>query len=273
MKVEVYGGDHSPWVQAVLLALHEKKIDKSERLIPPFDTLKQWGLLQPAVSIDGRPWEIESTRIITKFGFDPIPDEDLTSVRRAWQGVIHRADNPFHFFASFAHLADPSPSLVRRIAHRLLFGFIAFYMFVLLNFAKRTRNLRQPEDFGDQFLVWERALKSSAGPFLDGDAPGSRDLLLFGIIQCHCSIPVPPLDALLEDERLGAMRLWIGRMQERFRDYPHLYSGRYFAPFMPQPKPASFLQRAVFYFGLLTTIAAFPITLPLVFVLMHKVPR
>jgi hypothetical protein len=28
MKVEVYGGDHSPWVQLELLALHEKGIDQ-----------------------------------------------------------------------------------------------------------------------------------------------------------------------------------------------------------------------------------------------------
>ena len=29
MKVEVYGGDHYPWVQLELLALHEKGIDQS----------------------------------------------------------------------------------------------------------------------------------------------------------------------------------------------------------------------------------------------------
>ena len=37
MKVEVYGGNHSPWVQAVLLALHDKQIDHWDcRLLRPF---------------------------------------------------------------------------------------------------------------------------------------------------------------------------------------------------------------------------------------------
>jgi hypothetical protein len=48
----------------------------------------------PAVSIDGEPWEIESTQILVKLGLDPISDEDLQAVQGAWQGVQHRPDNP-----------------------------------------------------------------------------------------------------------------------------------------------------------------------------------
>ena len=55
MKVELYGGDHSPWVNAVMLALHEKGIEYSSTQVPPFETLKQWGVLMPAISIDNQP--------------------------------------------------------------------------------------------------------------------------------------------------------------------------------------------------------------------------
>jgi len=41
MKVEVYGGDHSPWVQSELLVLHEKGIEPSLRPLPPFKMLKR----------------------------------------------------------------------------------------------------------------------------------------------------------------------------------------------------------------------------------------
>lgn len=40
MKVEVYGGDHSPWVQAVLLALHEKGIDHRTCPTLPLEALR-----------------------------------------------------------------------------------------------------------------------------------------------------------------------------------------------------------------------------------------
>ena len=108
---------------------------------------------------------------------------------------------------------------------------------------------------------------------MDGDAPVIRDLMLFGIVQCHSSIPTPPLAALHSDERLAGMRQWIANMQERFSDYSHLYSGHYFEPHLPQPVPQGLVQRAVFYFGFLTMVGMFPVTLPLVFVLMRKVPR
>lgn len=273
MKVEVYGGDHSPWVQAVLLTLHEKNIEHTDRQLPPLEAFKRWGVLQPAVSIDGNPWEIESSKIVVKLGLDPISKKDLRAIQGAWRGVIHRSDNVFRFVAGFAALGDSSRSFVKRTGRNFLRSFIALYMLVLLSFVKRTQKLKDPEDFGDQFLVWERALESSAGPYLDGEAPGIRDILLFGVIQCHSSIPVPPLDALQRDTRLDGVRQWIGRMQQRFCDYPHIYSGKYFAPFTPQPRATSPMQQVIFYLGLLTMVAAFPVTIPLVFVLMRKVPR
>ena len=84
MKVEVYGGNHSPWVQAVLLALHEQGIEHNVRQVPPFEALKQWGVLMPAVSIDGGPWQVESSQILVKLGLQPICEDDLKAVQAAW---------------------------------------------------------------------------------------------------------------------------------------------------------------------------------------------
>ena len=116
MKVEVYGSNHSPWVQAVLLALHEKGIDHALYQLPPLEAFKQWGVLMPAVSIDGEPWEIESTQILVKLGLGPISDDDLQAVQDAWQGVQHRPDNPFQYFSAFARDGDTSPSFFKRSA-------------------------------------------------------------------------------------------------------------------------------------------------------------
>ncbi len=40
MDAKIYGHNHSPWVQAVLLGLHEKKIKYTLYQTPPFEILK-----------------------------------------------------------------------------------------------------------------------------------------------------------------------------------------------------------------------------------------
>ena len=130
-----------------------------------------------------------------------------------------------------------------------------------------------PRIFADQYLFWEQALASSDGPFLDGAAPGARDFLLFGVIQCHSSIPVPALIPLQHDERLAGIRGWIAAMHERLHGYAYLYSGGRFEPRKPEPVTADPLQLGVFYLGLTTMFAMFPVTLPLVFLLMRKIKR
>ena len=101
-------------------------------------------------------------------------------------------------------------------------------MFTLINIGKRRLDQQEPENFGDQFLYWEDVLHSSMkkGPFMDGENPGTRDFVIFGIVQCHASIPVIirplALDAILSDGRLRKFRSWILTMQERFDNYPYL---------------------------------------------------
>jgi len=273
LKVQVYGASHSPWVQAVLLTLHEQGIEYELRQLAPFETFLRWGVYMPTASIDGAPWERESTEIIAKLGMNPISSEDLKAVNAAWQGVVHRSDNPFRFFAAFARDADVSTSAWRRLVSSIYRGFVSFYMFTLLNFVKLKLKPPEPENFGDQYLVWENEFNASHSPFLDGDTPGSRDILLFGIIQCHSSISVPPLTSLLNDERLNGLRTWIANMHEMFKDFSHLYSGRHFEPRIPPPKPAGLIQQGAYYFGLLTSIVAFPASLPLVFILAGRARR
>jgi len=273
MKVEVYGGNHSPWVQAVLLALHDKQTDHELRPLPPFATFRKWGVFMPVVSVNGAPWEKESSDILVTLGYPPIASRDLQAVRDAWRGVLHRVDHPLRFFSGFARTAHTSSSTFAGLVQDALRSFIPFYMFTLINVAKVRIRPPKPDDYGDQYLYWENELQSLATPFLDGEAPGSRDLLLFGIVQCHSSIPGPPLAPLQDDDRLSALRQWIGRMHERFNGYSHLYSGSYFEPRKTAPQPAGFAQRLAFYVGVLGMFAALPLTLPLVLYLMRKAPR
>ena len=273
MNVKVYGFNHSPWVQAVLLALHDKGIKHRVYINPPPEVFKKWGVYMPAVSINGEPWEIESPEILVKLGCEPILKNDLKAVQVAWQGVLHRANNPIRFFAAFSKVGTDSGILISRLIDSFLLSFISCYMFLLINFAKFKLKVKDPDSFGDQFMYWEEKLKLKKGPYIDGGEPGATDLLLFGVIQCHSSIPVPALSALQFDERLSGLRKWIALMHERFLYYPYLYSSKFFEPLRPYPKSTHISQHVIFFLGILTILIFSPITIPLIIFLMLRTPR
>lgn len=272
-QVELYGQDQSPWVQAVLLGLYEKNIICRLTTVPPLPVFGRWGVLMPAVKVNGAPWRINTVDILQKLGFSSVAPEDLKAIRIAWLGVTHRARDARRFFIAASHIRDPNPVLWRQLGVQFLRSFVVLYFYVLLTFVRLTGLQRDPENFADQFLYWERKLQANGSRFLGGDFPDALDLLLFGMIQCHCSIPVPPVEALQQDQKLAHVRAWITSMQTHFAGYPHLYSGVYFEPHAPQPTPATPLEKTAFWTGLGCMLLAFPITLPAILLLALRVPR
>ena len=263
-RIDVYGVNHSPWVQAVLLGLHDAGISHALTSLTPLETFLRSGVMMPAARIDDGPWQLESADILRNVGFQSITDEQMQLVRGAWQGVTHRADSAALFWGGFSLAGDRSPSRVRRLVNNFLRSFVTLYFFVLIRTLVVFVRLRDPENFGNQFLPFEEMLEASSAPYLCGQEPNTLDFLLFGIIQCHCSVYVPPVTALQSDSRLAKLRAWIGTMQERFNDYDHLYSGAYFAPHSRPPIWASPLERTTFWLGAVVMIAMFPLTVPLV---------
>ena len=273
MNIKVYGFTHSPWVQAVLLALHDQRIEYDLLIRPPYKVFKKWGVYMPAISIDDGPWEIESTEILVKLGYKPILVEEINAANSAWQGVLHRTENPFNFFLAFSRGGQVSKSFVDNVVNNFLLSFVAFYMFILINLGKARLKQKEPKNFGDQFLYWENLIDSSDGPFIDGNKPGSKDMVMFGMVQCHSSIPVPALDALMNDQRLNNLRQWIDNMQDYFREYPYLYSAKFFKSDIPEANSANLFQIMSFFCGLIVMVLALPITIPLVLILMSRVEK
>ena len=273
MNIKVYGFTHSPWVQAVLLALHDQRIEYDLLIRPPYKVFKKWGVYMPAISIDDGPWEIESTEILVKLGYKPILVEEINAANSAWQGVLRRTDNPFNFFLAFSRGGQVSKSFVNNVVNNFLLSFVAFYMFILINIGKARLKQKEPKNFGDQFLYWENLIDSSDGPFINGNKPGSKDMVMFGMVQCHSSIPVPALDALMNDQRLNNLRQWIDNMQDYFREYPYLYSAKFFKSDIPEVNSANLFQIMSFFCGLIVMVLALPITIPLVLILMSRVEK
>lgn len=271
--LDVYGQDHSPWVQTVLLGLFEKGVSPTLTTVPPFPVLIKWGVVMPAASVDGAPWQLGSVDILQHVGYGTISPEDTRAIRHAWRGVTHRVKSSKRFFRAASLTREPHASYLWRLRNQFLRSFVVLYFYLLLQFLARAGWQSDPENFAEQFRYWECKLEDGACAYLGGDEPNIVDMMLFGIVQCHCSIPVPPVEALQKDPALTRMRAWIGTMQARFTGYRHLYSGVYFEPHSARPEPATSLEQAAFWVGLTCMLIAFPITIPLILIFAIRVPR
>lgn len=272
-QVEVYGQDHSPWVQAVLLGLHERRIHYWLTTAPPLPLFLKSGVLMPAVRFDAGAWELESADLLESIGFEAPTPEEKAAIAKAWTGVTVRARHPRRFFVTASRIRDPAGSAIRRLARQFARAFSVVYFFLLLRFVRAIGVRPDPDDFAEQFLYWERRLKDAGGAFLGGSRPNSCDLYLFAMVQCHCSIPTPPLRALQDDPRLERTRAWVGAMQAHFAAYPHCYSGEYFRPNLRPPQLAAPNERAAFWAGTFLTIILWPVTLPIIVLLALRVRR
>ena len=273
MTFRIYGSDHSPWVQAVLLGAHERRIDYSLITSPPWPVFLRWGVLMPAASVNDDSWQVESSDILERMGYARISEVDRAAVYGAWHGVLHRPDSILRFFHRFSLAGDPSASSLIRLRNNFLRSFATLYFCLLIRFAVLRSGYNDAENFGDQFLYFEENLANRTTQFLGGETPDMTDLMLFGIIQCHSSIPVPPTAALQGDSRLVRLREWIAAMHLRFSDYPHLYSGKDYAPHLPTPKRASMLDQVAFWLGSAANVAGFIVTVPLIVFLFLRVRR
>ena len=154
MHVEVYGGFHSPWVQAVLLGLHDRNIDYSVTAIPPFETFVSEGITMPAARIDGATWRVESVDILQQIGCDDITSDEMQHINSAWRGVLHRADNIGNFWGGFSLSGDQNPNPFIRLIKNFLRSFITLYFYLLIKTVNLVTNPRDPENYGDQFVYF-----------------------------------------------------------------------------------------------------------------------
>jgi glutathione S-transferase len=265
--------DHSPWVQAVLLGIHDKGASHTLRTVAPAKVFWKSGVMMPAASFNGDTWQLESADILERLGYEKPNAEDLLLVRRAWKGVERRTDRIVRFFHEFSVIRDPNPSGLRRCAYHFLRSFTSLYMFVVIRSIAFSDKISKTKNYSDQFVALQARLEESGGAFLGGDCPQMGDLMLFGIVQCHASIPVPVVDALQESPELEPMREWIAAMHERFEGYPHLYSGLHFEPHSPVPRQSTRLERACFWLGLLSMLLLLPFTLGLIVFFAIRVNR
>lgn len=271
--VRLYGNDHSPWVQAVLLGLHEKRIEHTVDLAPPLPLFVESGVLMPAACIDGGPWTFDSERILGALGFSPVEKDD----RRALQTLfgltaLRRTDDLWLFFHRFSFVRADDASLPVRLWDQFWRSFAMFYFFITIRLFGRRFEPPGRDAMVAAFAQWQDRLPSGDA-FIAGDAPDTVDLQLFGLVQMCASVP-GEADALLRSEpKLDRLRAWISTMQARFADYDHLYTATAFEPRQPEIRPAPPAERFAYWLGLTTMVLAFPVTIPLVLFYVSHIRR
>jgi hypothetical protein len=270
--LDVYGLDHSPWVQSILLSLYDNKLNYNIRTIPTLSLLSKSGVMMPAIRIDDSQWKLDSMEILLSLGYDPIPSSEKKLIFRTWQGVQHRVDNPLKFFYYFSLCRGFNKNKIFNLISHALRPIITIYFFTLLNIIKiKIKSFNSNEKFLDQYTYWNNKLSKQGTKFFGGDVLNIIDYQLFGIIQSHCSIPYLPLiETLQKNQELDYLRKWISNMQFKFVDYPHLYSANYFDPVQPNIERASIIERTIYWLGLITMLILLPVTVIILLFLFSK---
>ncbi len=271
--IDLYGNDHSPWVQSVLLCLYDKNINYNLRTIPTLNLLFKSGVMMPAIRDDSYTWKLDSAEILQKLGNDSLSSSEKKLIFKTWQGVQHRVDNPLTFFYAFSLCKGFHNNKLFNLYNHALRPLTSIYFFILLNIIKiKIRKFTINEKFFDQYSYWNDKLLNQGTNFFGGDSPNTIDYQLFGVIQCHCSIPYFPLIKTLQENReLGYLRKWISNMHIKFANYPHLYSADYFNPKQTIIQKASFIEKITYWLGLFTFLLILPFTVVLIlFLLMRR---
>lgn len=273
LHVKVCGNDHSPWVQAVLLGLHEAGIPAKMIAAPPFHVFRQSGVLMPVVQLDDGPWIYDSGRILAAIGYGPVGEELAKLLGRCFlHTAMTRVDDGWAFWSRFSYVRDDARSPGLRSWHHLFRAVAVFYFFVLISLGRRRIPAADAETIAGDLRALQGYL-TEAAPYLGGGAPDTADYQLFGLIQMFESIPGTPLDVFCHHPGLEELRRWASRMQARLGDYPRLYTAQRFEPRSPSRPVASPFERALFWTGAAACWIAAPVTIPMVAFFAARVRR
>ncbi|NKC02158.1 MAG: hypothetical protein GKR90_27165 [Pseudomonadales bacterium] len=273
--VVVYGGDHSPWVQAVLLGLHLKHVSYRVHSFPPRKVFRFSGVLMPALRLNDDSWLLQSQDILEAYGYGRLERDDFRALLKALVGGAHRVDSTIRFWRLWSWVADEHRNPFVRLRNVMFRPFLVLYFNVALTRLKQVpQALPSLIQIRENYLPWQQALEETGTPFLDGDKPGLRDIYLFAAVQLHASMPVPPMDVLCTDPELDRLRAWVYEMQKACVGYRHMYSVKYFpVDGGVQPDRSSLCERAGFWLGSALILLLAPITVPWVRKKMGMVRR
>lgn len=266
--VTVFGTDHSPWVQAVLLALSDRGIAYRLRPFPPsVGAYLRGGLVMPSCQWPDGTITQDSFEIIAESarrygGAAPSleAEADQTRLERLFLTYVLARAPPGRRL-SFVHAWACKRDAPSRADWTILRALLSLYFLVLIivggrQLRKAGRPLFDAARLRRACQSWEARL--GAAPFLGGAAPDASDFGLCGHVQCMASGLTDETLPILEEH--PGLLSWLERMHHRQPATARLHSRRVFDR-GSGVAPASGTQLLFFYVGLAFWLSVFPLTL------------
>ena len=200
-SVTLYGVEHSPWVQGVLLALAHHQIPTQLTSYPlGVHWFRRNGLIFPALRLSDGTTHLDSFHIYARLEADgyPLGVNNFTAAERLHEQVALEAlfgryvlgrcgpGKQWRFIQSWSTMREV-PHTVMGTVFR---AFITHYYWVLIRLGVRraTKKGRLPFDpdaFERELRTWDARLQKQR--WLTGPEIGFLDFALFGHLQCMLS--------------------------------------------------------------------------------------
>ena len=266
--ITVYGVDHSPWVQAVLMALHRRGL--TYRLISsplsPGDYLKH-GMVMPRCRWPDGTVTTDSFAIMGALDQRyPSPEanvelhhDDQTALeelfvtyalaRTGWGKTLA-------FLRGWMEMPSGAGAGLASVGRAAMF--IYFFALILGGRHQARRVGFDPDGFEKcrfHLAKWNQRLKDQ--PFLAGRRPGHLDVALLGHIQCMLTGLTDETIPLVKAQ--PNLRDWIARLRGELSGYDSDFTVR-LTQSEKSPRRASMLDQLFFALSLTMATICFPLT-------------
>ena len=266
----LYGVQHSPWVQGVLLGFHIRQVPYVLVTCPiSWRGYLERGLIMPECHWPDGTLTVDSFEILNELERRyPLKCHSLPRLSEREQGALERlflsyvlgrtaGSKKVAFIAAWSRMPSGQGAGFASISR----AFMCLYFWALIFFGRHVARQRRfdPDNFDEfarQLKYWSSHLEDTN--YISGDVVGLLDIALFGQVQCMASG--------LTDETFPILKShpqfmdWIKRMQTATPDYSNDFSNR-LTGFGTKAVSASFGDQILFWVGLLLALCAFPLTL------------
>lgn len=277
--VLVYGSDHSPWVQTVLIALEQRAIPY-HIIHVPISLAYYWkrGMVMPAcrwpdgeitsdsfsilAEIDKRYPHDHAAPILSSNQADVRVDQSRLELMFVLY-VLARFSwgNKWRFIRAWAKTTPSHPNKFAMFLSHMGRATMTLYFMILIqggiwSQTRKNKSIYKGKRFHNELTYWIERLKE--GPFFGGQHPSYIDFALLGQLQCISSGLTDFIIPVLRKE--PSLLHWLERMHALIPSYKHLYSRRIFSS-KPIPIASSMWGRVVFCLGFVLQLILAPFTL------------
>jgi glutathione S-transferase len=250
-NIHIYGVNQSPWVQAVLLTLHMKRLKYSlasllhpQTILESYRQGKSSPIHMPAMWYDGE-CIYETTNIIefldakhpqTPSLFNNTKEDvvavNLKKVFKLFSYALTRVagQKRWQFWYEWSIVEDNTTSIVQQFLSRLSRPFSALYFWVLIHLARIFMFTWSEENFRNPIAYFSEIIEKNGGEYVDGSHVTYLDIVLLGHFQCMFS-GSNGLGALSKEvipilDQYPSMWKWLKSMHKHplLVDYPFMFS-------------------------------------------------